>query len=50
VILRPANHDHSNQVLTLHHVRRMATNRIITISIITILVLLIIAVIFSKFR
>ncbi|KAG5959406.1 hypothetical protein E4U58_005013 [Claviceps cyperi] len=30
-------------------VRRMATNRIITISIITVLVLLIIAVIFSKF-
>jgi len=29
---------------------RMATNRVITISIITILVLLIIAVIFSKFR
>lgn len=28
---------------------RMATNRIITISIITVLVLLIIAVIFSKF-
>ncbi|CAI4211589.1 unnamed protein product [Parascedosporium putredinis] len=30
--------------------RRMATNRIITISIITVLVLLIVAVIFSKFR
>ncbi|KAH6619757.1 t-SNARE [Chaetomium sp. MPI-SDFR-AT-0129] len=30
--------------------RRMATNRVITISIITVLVLLIIAVIFSKFR
>ncbi|KAF2659439.1 V-snare-domain-containing protein [Lophiostoma macrostomum CBS 122681] len=30
--------------------RRMATNKIITISIITVLVLLIIAVIFSKFR
>lgn len=30
--------------------RRMATNRIITISIITVLVLLIFAVIFSKFR
>ncbi|WYZ36743.1 hypothetical protein EsH8_II_000249 [Colletotrichum jinshuiense] len=30
--------------------RRMATNRVITISIITILVLLIIAVIYSKFR
>lgn len=31
-------------------VNSMATNRVITISIITILVLLIIAVIFSKFR
>lgn len=30
--------------------RRMATNRVITISIITVLVLLIVAVIFSKFR
>jgi vesicle transport through interaction with t-SNAREs protein 1 len=29
---------------------RMATNRVITITIITVLVLLIVAVIFSKFR